>query len=57
MIILIIMIIKKVVRLLVGDRSVVGRVGSDDSLSVHHVLASQIELTHFSQAEWRERKR
>ena len=44
-----------VVWLLVGDWSIVGGVGSDDSRGVHHVLTSQVGLTYFSQAEWRER--
>lgn len=40
--------------LLIGDWSVVGGVGGDDSLCVHHVLATQVGLTHFSQAGERE---
>lgn len=40
---------------LVGDWSVVGGVGGDDSVRVHHVLTGQVGLTHLSQAEWRER--
>lgn len=43
-----------VVQLLIGDGSVVGGVGGDDSIHVHHVLTSQVGLTHFSQAEWRQ---
>ncbi len=42
---------------LIGDWSVVGGVGGDDSLSVHHVLTSQVGLAHFSQAEWKEGER
>lgn len=38
---------------LIGDRSIVGGVGGDDAIRVHHVLTAQIGLTHFSQAEWR----
>lgn len=39
---------------LIGDWSIVGRVGSNDSIRVHHVLTGQVGLAHFSQAEWRE---
>lgn len=42
--------------LLVGDWSVVGGVGGDDSVRIHHVLTSQVGLTHFLQAEWRQRE-
>lgn len=46
----------RTVQLLIGDWSVVGGVGGDDSVCVHHVLTSQVGLTHFSQAEWTESK-
>lgn len=42
--------------LLVVDWSIVGGVGGDDSVRVHHVLTSQVGLTHFPQAEWRQRE-
>lgn len=42
--------------LLVGDWSVVGGVGGDNSVRIHHVLTSQVGLTHFLQAEWRQRE-
>ena len=35
---------------LVGDWSVVGSIGSDDSRDVHQVVAGLVELTHLSQA-------
>lgn len=39
--------------LLVGDWSIVGGVGCNDSLRVHHFLTSQVGLAHFPQADWR----
>lgn len=41
---------------LVGDGSVVGGVGSDHSVRVHQLVTSHVGLTHFSQAEWRQRE-
>lgn len=42
------------VQLLIGDWSVVGGVGGDDSAGVHHVLTGQVGLAHLPQAEWTE---
>lgn len=39
--------------LLERDWSIVGGVGCDDSLRVHHLLTSQVGLAHFPQADWR----
>lgn len=40
---------------LIRDWSVVGGVGGDDSVCVHHVLTAQVGLTHFSQTAGSER--